>query len=179
MGEPAEDKPHNLPNNLLLNDNLKLDKFDFEATRFKRKQDLYLNSYDRLWGEKVTYSVGLSYGTGFFLGSTYGLVNAMKKPALTPKLKINSILNECASNSAKVANPLSIITLFYCGFYRATKAIRKKDDSLNSLISGALSGALYKSASSTRVMGRYTLISAGKLGLKKKTFRQFVNLKKI
>lgn len=66
MGESAENKPHELSNNLLLNDNLKLDKLDFDVTRFKRKQDLYLNSYGRLWGEKVTYSVGLSYGTGTF-----------------------------------------------------------------------------------------------------------------
>ncbi|KAK9173060.1 Tim17/Tim22/Tim23/Pmp24 family protein [Cryptosporidium meleagridis] len=167
MGEPSENKPQSLPDNLFLNDNLKFDKLDLDLTKFKRKQDLYFNSYDRLWGEKVTYSVGLSYGTGFCLGSTYGLINAMKKPALTPKLKINSILNECASSSARIANPLSIITLFYCGFYRATKAIRKKDDSLNSIISGALSGALYKSASSKRVLGRYTLISAGKFAIKK------------
>lgn len=55
------------------------------------------------------------------------------------------------------------LALFYCGFYRTSKAIRKKDDSLNSIISGALSGALYKSASSTRVMARYSLISTGKL----------------
>lgn len=67
MGESTEKKPHGLPNNLFLNDNLKPDKLDFEVTRFKRKQDLYFNSYDRLWGEKVTYSVGLSYGTGVFL----------------------------------------------------------------------------------------------------------------
>lgn len=69
-----------------------------------------------------------------------------------------------------IDGPASIvihIALFYCGFYRATKAIRKKDDSLNSIISGALSGALYKSASSKRVLGRYTLISAGKFALKK------------
>ncbi|KAH8584128.1 mitochondrial inner membrane translocase [Cryptosporidium sp. chipmunk genotype I] len=66
MGEPSENKTQNLTNNLLFNDNLKLDKLDFDVTRFKRKQDLYFNSYDRLWGEKVTYSVGLSYGTGVF-----------------------------------------------------------------------------------------------------------------
>ncbi|EAZ51259.1 mitochondrial inner membrane translocase [Cryptosporidium parvum Iowa II] len=64
MGEPSENKPQSLPNNLFLNDNLKFDKLDLDVTKFRRKQDLYFNSYDRLWGEKVTYSVGLSYGTG-------------------------------------------------------------------------------------------------------------------
>lgn len=67
MGEPAEKKPSGLPSNLLLNDDLRPDKLDFDAARFKRKQDLYFNSYDRLWGEKITYSVGISYGTGVFL----------------------------------------------------------------------------------------------------------------
>ncbi|KAF7459225.1 mitochondrial import inner membrane translocase subunit TIM23, putative (TIM23) [Cryptosporidium felis] len=66
MSEPTEGKTSDLPKNLFLNDNLKLDKFNFETSRFKRKQDFYLSSYERLWGEKVTYSVGLSYGTGAF-----------------------------------------------------------------------------------------------------------------
>lgn len=34
--------------------------------RSSRKEDLYINSYGRLWGEKVTYSTGMAYGAGRF-----------------------------------------------------------------------------------------------------------------
>ncbi|KAK6589863.1 mitochondrial import inner membrane translocase subunit [Cryptosporidium xiaoi] len=155
-----------------------------EKLNIKKRQDFFLNDYDRLWGEKLTYSVGFSYGTGLFIGSTYGLFNAFRKPALTTRLRINSILNECTLKSTNIANPMSVISkliiiikmllklrhklqlqlaMFYCGFYRISKAIRKKDDFFNSAISGAISGALYKSASSRKMMIRYSIFSSGKL----------------
>ncbi|CAE8607288.1 unnamed protein product, partial [Polarella glacialis] len=42
------------------------------ANEPKEKDDLFLEGYGRQFGEKMTYSVGLTYGAGLLGGGFYG-----------------------------------------------------------------------------------------------------------
>ncbi|KAH8739010.1 mitochondrial import inner membrane translocase [Cryptosporidium ryanae] len=101
-----------------------IDSTLIEKLKIKKKQDFFLNTYDRLWGEKLTYSVGFSYGTGLLIGSTYGFFNALRIPAQTTKLRINSILNECTLISTNIANPMS--QCFIVVFTEYSKLLEKR-----------------------------------------------------
>ncbi|KAL7067241.1 putative mitochondrial import inner membrane translocase subunit [Cryptosporidium serpentis] len=132
------------------------------SQKISRKEDLYINSYGRLWGEKVTYSTGMAYGAGLFGGGLYGFLEGLRKPGMTRKLRINAILNSCTTRGPRIANPAAIMTMMYCGFNGTTQWVLGKyaDYGLSAPIAGALSGALYKCSSSMKMMARYSITAS-------------------
>eukprot|EP00397_Hematodinium_sp_SG-2012_P051859 GEMP01061014.1.p1 GENE.GEMP01061014.1~~GEMP01061014.1.p1 ORF type:complete len:164 (+),score=31.12 GEMP01061014.1:191-682(+) len=121
----------------------------------KGQDDLYLQNYGREFGGKLTYSVGLTYGLGMFLGGSYGALLGLQKGGATPKLVLNSVMNSVGSKGPALANQCAIITMFYCGFNPFIGWMRGEDDQFNAISAGFLSGGLFKVTTSWKAAGRY------------------------
>jgi import inner membrane translocase subunit TIM23 len=124
------------------------------------KEDLYLKGYGRQFGEKMTYSLGLSYGIGILVGGGYGLVYGLSKGGATTKLRVNSVLNACSTKGPSLANQAAILTMFYVGFNNLLGWIRGEEDIYNASAAGAISGAIYKSSSGMKSMARHSVGSS-------------------
>jgi len=128
----------------------------------KEKDELFLEGYGRAFGEKMTYSVGLTYGAGLLSGGAYGALLGVRQGGATPKLFVNAVLNSSSRYGPALGNQCAIITMFYVGFSNLVSFARGADDVGNAACAGALSGALYKSASrSWQSAAKYSVISAG------------------
>ncbi|XP_954043.1 mitochondrial inner membrane protein, putative [Theileria annulata] len=122
-------------------------------------RQLYLTGYGRHWGEKLTYSVGLAYGSGILCGGSFGLLKGISKGGATTKLFVNSILNNCSTYGPKLGNRLGCLTIIYCGINSLVKTIRGSDESdkYSAPIAGLLSGAVYKISGPLKATAKYSL----------------------
>eukprot|EP00927_Polykrikos_kofoidii_P080656 TRINITY_DN77579_c0_g1_i1.p1 TRINITY_DN77579_c0_g1~~TRINITY_DN77579_c0_g1_i1.p1 ORF type:complete len:170 (+),score=16.93 TRINITY_DN77579_c0_g1_i1:61-570(+) len=127
-----------------------------------RSQDeLFLEGYGRGFGEKMTYSVGLMYGSGLGVGGFYGFLLGLRQGGATSKLFVNSVLNSCSRYGPFLANQSAIITMYYVTFNNLISWGRGEDDVGNAVCAGALSGGLFKSAArSWQTMGKYSVASS-------------------
>ncbi|GIX62679.1 mitochondrial inner membrane protein [Babesia caballi] len=134
---------------------------DYLAPKFGDQQ-LYLSGYGRHWGEKITYSVGLAYGSGVLLGGSFGLVKGVAKGGATRKLFVNSLLNLCGTYGPGLGNRAACITLMYCAFNSAFKLARGSigDDTYVAPAAGFVSGALYKCKGSWPSLARHSVGAA-------------------
>eukprot|EP00440_Ansanella_granifera_P056254 gb/GFBE01060971.1/.p1 GENE.gb/GFBE01060971.1/~~gb/GFBE01060971.1/.p1 ORF type:complete len:170 (+),score=30.23 gb/GFBE01060971.1/:1-510(+) len=124
------------------------------------KDELFLEGYGRAFGEKMTYSVGMTYGAGLLSGGFYGGLLGIKQGGATPKLFVNSVLNSCSRYGPALGNQSAIITMYYVCFNNIISFVRGADDVGNAAGAGALSGALYKSASrSWQPIAKYSAAS--------------------
>eukprot|EP00928_Gymnodinium_smaydae_P084616 TRINITY_DN678_c0_g1_i1.p2 TRINITY_DN678_c0_g1~~TRINITY_DN678_c0_g1_i1.p2 ORF type:complete len:171 (+),score=29.20 TRINITY_DN678_c0_g1_i1:88-600(+) len=140
------------------------------------KDELYLEGYGRAFGEKMTYSVGLTYGLGILSGGTYGFFMGLRQGGATSKLLVNSVLNSCSRYGPALGNQSAIITMYYVTFMNLIGWIRGTDDVGNSTAAGVLGGALYKvSARGWQPKAKYagaagTLFTALDLGMRQGYF---------
>ncbi|EKX73771.1 mitochondrial import inner membrane translocase subunit, putative [Theileria equi strain WA] len=132
-------------------------KSDLIGANLTNRQ-LYLTGYGRHWGEKITYSVGLAYGSGILCGGSFGLIKGVSKGGATQKLFINSILNNCGKYGPNVGNKAACLTLLYCAFNNAFKFIRNAGDHdvYNAPIAGLVTGAVYKCSGPLMTCAKYS-----------------------
>ncbi|CAJ1359246.1 unnamed protein product, partial [Effrenium voratum] len=124
------------------------------------KDELFLEGYGRQFGEKMTYSVGMTYGGGLLTGGFYGGLLGIRQGGATPKLFVNSVLNSCSRYGPALANQSAIITMYYVAFNGLITTVRGSDDPANAAGAGAFAGALYKVASrSWESVGKYSAAS--------------------
>merc|ERR1712070_17942 len=83
------------------------------AEKPKSRDELLLENYGRQFGEKMTYSIGLMYGTGLFAGGSYGFLLGLRQGGATKKLFVNSVLNSCSRYGPGMGNQAAIITMYY------------------------------------------------------------------
>ncbi|KAK2195776.1 bifunctional Ubiquitin-conjugating enzyme-RWD-like/Ubiquitin-conjugating enzyme E2/Ubiquitin-conjugating enzyme [Babesia duncani] len=145
---------------ILQNKNAKLYDKSRAVAPFDTRQ-LYLSGYGRHWGEKLTYSVGLAYGSGILVGGTVGLAKGVAKGGATRKLRINSILNTCSVFGPGVANRTAAVTLLYCTLNNIIKFARNSPDNdpYNAPIAGLAAGAVYKITGPLKKSLAYSLSS--------------------
>jgi import inner membrane translocase subunit TIM23 len=130
------------------------------------KEGLYLNSYGREFGNQMTYSVGCSYAAGLGLGGVWGLLEGARRGGETSKLLVNSLVNGSATRGPFLANQFAIMTMFYVANNNIISWLHPgesaADSAVNAASAGALSGALFKSASGNLPLaGRYAVVGAG------------------
>lgn len=164
-----------------MGDYLKTGSVNYDLEIFKKKpeskisfdkQNLYLQGYGRQWGEKLTYSVGLAYGSGLLLGGSCGLVKGIMKGGKTKKLFINSVLNSTSVIGPSVANQMASITMIYHALNNIVKLFTKNDETYNSTIAGFLAGSIYKSSSNFKVLGAYSVFSSAVFSLIDYSFKK-------
>merc|ERR1712194_648586 len=129
----------------------------------ENKSDLYMGGYGRQWGEKITYSMGATYGLGLMCGGTYGCLMGLRQGGRTPKLMVNSVLNGAASRGPWMANQGAVMTLFYVAGNQLLGWVRGEDDWINASAAGGFSGLLYKSQSGTNWVPALKYAAAGSI----------------
>lgn len=138
----------------------------------------------RGWNDDLCYGTGALYlaglGIGGFIGFNEGLkhlphgtadpVTGVVKPAPF-KLKLNTVLNQITKHGPHVGNSAGVLGLLYNIIDSSLDSYRGKHDDLNSLMSGALAGAIFKSTSGIKAMsystGLMTLAAATWCGFKR------------
>ncbi|AWU77017.1 hypothetical protein CAS74_000948 [Pichia kudriavzevii] len=138
----------------------------------------------RGWNDDLCYGTGVLYLGGLGLGGLIGLNEGFKnlppgtkdlttgkiKPAPF-KLKLNTVLNQVTKHGPHVGNSAGTLGLLYNVFDSILDRYRGKHDDYNSLASGALAGAFFKSTSGLKAMtyssGLMTLAAACWCGFKR------------
>ena len=97
--------------------------------------------------------------TALTIGGAWGLSEGLQKnpPSMPPRLRLNGVLNAVTRRGPFLGNSAGVIALIYNGTNSTIGALRGKHDPTNSVVAGAISGAIFKSTRGTRPMA----ISAG------------------
>ncbi|OAL03346.1 Tim17-domain-containing protein [Phaeosphaeriaceae sp. SRC1lsM3a] len=113
----------------------------------------------RGWSDDLCYGTGVSYLSALTIGGAWGLAEGLQKnPAsMAPRLRLNGVLNAVTRRGPFLGNSAGVIAMVYNGMNSTIGYYRGKHDTTNSVMAGALSGALFKSTRGTRPMA----ISAG------------------
>lgn len=113
----------------------------------------------RGWSDDLCYGTGTTYLAALTTGGTWGLIEGLNKsPASAPpKLRLNGVLNSVTRRGPFLGNSAGVVAMVYNCINSTLGVARGKHDSANSIIAGALSGALFKSTRGLKPM----MISGG------------------
>lgn len=114
----------------------------------------------RSWTDDLCYGTGAVYLIGLGMGGAYGIQEGLKNlPAnSTPKLKLNTVLNHVTKRGPFLGNSAGVLALTYNLIDSSIDSIRGKHDDVNSVVAGALTGALFRSSAGLRPMGYSTAL---------------------
>ncbi|KAJ4362971.1 Mitochondrial import inner membrane translocase subunit tim23 [Neocucurbitaria cava] len=120
----------------------------------------------RGWSDDLCYGTGISYLTALTIGGTWGLAEGLQKnpPTMAPRLRLNGVLNAVTRRGPFLGNSAGVIAMVYNGVNSTIGYYRGKHDMTNSIVAGALSGALFKSTRGTRQMAISSGICASLAG---------------
>jgi inner membrane translocase subunit Tim23 len=106
----------------------------------------------RGWSDDLCYGTGISYLTALSVGGAWGLAEGLQKnpPSMAPRLRLNGVLNAVTRRGPFLGNSAGVIAMVYNGMNSTIGYYRGKHDTTNSVVAGALSGALFKSTRGTR-----------------------------
>lgn len=105
-------------------------------------------------------AIGSSVLLGGLIGGSYGLYDGIRLTALSQmkgKLRRTQILNHTLKSGGSVSNSLGSLAVIYSVLHALASQIYDEDDAPKSLVTGALTGALYKSSSGLKTCGRASL----------------------
>lgn len=108
-------------------------------------------------------AIGTSVIVGSGIGGAYGLYDGVRQSALSGmsgKLRRTQILNHTLKSGARMSNALGSLAVIYSCFYSLVSQVHEEDDELKSCISGAVTGALYKSTAGVK-----KTLAGGAIGL--------------
>lgn len=97
--------------------------------------------------------------TALSIGGAWGLAEGLKKNPATmpPRLRLNGVLNAITRRGPFLGNSAGVIAMVYNGINSTIGHFRGKHDMTNSVVAGAISGAIFKSTRGVRPM----MISSG------------------
>ena len=133
----------------------------------------------RSFSDNITYYTGCAYLTGAVGGAGVGLVEGLKagEAGDSTKLRINRVLNSSGHTGRKFGNRLGVIGLLYAGLESGIVAARGTDDSINSVMAGLGTGALFRAAAGLRsaaVAGAIGGLAVGAVVAGKHALRRYV-----
>lgn len=113
----------------------------------------------RGWSDDLCYGTGVTYLSALTIGGAWGLAEGLNKAPLgaSPRLKLNSVLNAVTRRGPFLGNSAGVVALVYNGINSTIGYYRGKHDAANSVLAGALSGAVFKSTRGVKQM----MISSG------------------
>ncbi|KAK6333238.1 Mitochondrial import inner membrane translocase subunit tim23 [Orbilia javanica] len=116
----------------------------------------------RGWSDDLCYGTGTTYLAALSIGGAWGFIEGVNRspPMAPPKLKLNSILNGMTRRGPFMGNSAGVIAMVYNGINSTIGHVRGRHDTANSVVAGALSGAIFKSTRGVRPM----LIASGITG---------------
>ncbi|EXJ95226.1 hypothetical protein A1O1_00346 [Capronia coronata CBS 617.96] len=113
----------------------------------------------RGWSDDLCYGTGVVYLTALTTGGAWGLIEGLNRtPASAPpKLRLNSVLNSITRRGPFLGNSAGVVAMVYNGINSTIGYYRGRHDAANSIVAGALSGAIFKCTRGLKPM----LISSG------------------
>ncbi|KAF2684562.1 Tim17-domain-containing protein [Lentithecium fluviatile CBS 122367] len=113
----------------------------------------------RGWSDDLCYGTGISYLSALSVGGAWGLAEGLQKNPATmpPRLRLNGVLNAVTRRGPFLGNSAGVVAMVYNGINSTIGYYRGKHDMTNSVVAGALSGAIFKSTRGVRPM----MISSG------------------
>ncbi|CAI5759012.1 unnamed protein product [Candida verbasci] len=120
----------------------------------------------RSWSDDLCYGTGAVYLIGLGIGGLFGLQEGINtlQPNQPGKVKLNHILNSITKRGPFLGNNAGVLALTYNIIDSSIDALREKHDDLNSIVSGALSGALFKSSAGLKPMAISSIVMATAAG---------------
>ncbi|CAH6722920.1 mitochondrial import inner membrane translocase subunit Tim23p [[Candida] jaroonii] len=117
----------------------------------------------RNWSDDLCYGTGAVYLLGLGVGGAYGLQEGLSNlpPNSSGRLKLNTVLNHITKRGPFLGNSAGVLALTYNLIDSSIDAFRGKHDDVNSVVSGALAGALFRSSKGLRPMAYSTALMAG------------------
>lgn len=108
----------------------------------------------RGWSDDLCYGTGISYLGALTVGGAWGLAEGLQKnPATMPgRLRLNGVLNAVTRRGPFLGNSAGVVAMVYNGINSTIGYYRGKHDMTNSVVAGALSGAIFKSTRGVRPM---------------------------
>lgn len=130
----------------------------------------------RGWSDDLCYGTGVSYLTALSIGGAWGLAEGLQKnpPSMAPRLRLNGVLNAVTRRGPFLGNSAGVIAMVYNGMNSTIGYYRGKHDMTNSIVAGALSGALFKSTRGTRQMAISSGICATVAGTWAVSYEYFI-----
>ncbi|ODV59152.1 protein transporter TIM23 [Ascoidea rubescens DSM 1968] len=121
----------------------------------------------RGWSDDLCYGTGAVYLIGLGLGGAYGFGEGIKNiPANAPgKLRLNTILNHVTKRGPFLGNSAGVLAVTYNVINSIIDAVRGKHDDYNSIASGAIAGAIFKSSKGFKPMGISSILMASAAGV--------------
>ncbi|KAK9442600.1 mitochondrial import inner membrane translocase subunit tim23 [Metarhizium brunneum] len=111
--------------------------------------------------DDLCYGTGITYLAALSIGGVWGLQDGLKKSVgQPPKLRMNAILNGMTRRGPFLGNSAGVVAIVYNCINSLIGSLRGKHDSANTVISGFLSGVVFKSTRGVRSM----MISGGVVG---------------
>ncbi|SCV03965.1 LAME_0H14664g1_1 [Lachancea meyersii CBS 8951] len=126
----------------------------------------------RGWTDDLCYGTGAVYLVGLGLGGSYGFFEGLRNiPPNSPgKLQLNTVLNHITRRGPFIGNNAGVLALTYNLINSSIDGLRGKHDAANSVVAGALTGAIFKSSKGLKPMGyasgMMAAAAAGWCGLK-------------
>jgi import inner membrane translocase subunit TIM23 len=117
----------------------------------------------RGWTDDLCYGTGAVYLLGLGTGGAYGFFEGLRNlPAKSSgKLKLNTVLNHITRRGPFLGNSAGVLALSYNLVNSTLDGIRGKHDAANSIVAGALAGALFKSTKGLKPVGYSSALMAG------------------
>lgn len=108
----------------------------------------------RGWSDDLCYGTGTTYLAALTLGGVWGLAEGLQKTPATapPKIRLNGALNSITRRGPFLGNSAGVVAMVYNGLNSGIGYVRGKHDATNSIVAGALSGAVFKSTRGLKPM---------------------------
>ncbi|CCJ31371.1 unnamed protein product [Pneumocystis jirovecii] len=121
----------------------------------------------RGWSDDLTYGTGTVYVSALGIGGAWGFFEGLSKAKknVSTRVRFNSILNAMTSRGPFLANSVGVIALGYNAANSTLGYYRGKHDDMNSIISGALAGTVYKSTRGIKSIVIFSGICSGMAGI--------------
>ena len=121
----------------------------------------------RSWTDDLCYGTGAVYLIGLGLGGLLGFQHGIRTlpPNAPGKVQLNHILNNITKRGPFLGNNAGVLALTYNIIDSSLDGVRGKHDDVNSVVAGALAGALFRSSRGLKPMAYSSVLMAGAAGL--------------
>jgi len=114
--------------------------------------------------EKSFTAIGSSVVLGAAAGGCYGLYDGIRATAnsdMRGRLRRTQTMNYTLKSGASVSNSLGSIAVIYSGLYCLLSLAHEENDEIKSMVTGAVTGALFKSTAGIKKCARGGLLGLG------------------
>ena len=132
------------------------EKFTLRSKQ-RGSDNLYIEGYGKRWGEKLTFTVGITYFVAATFGLGMGVYYGNKAAAKHKQLRHYHIMTTIGKTATRFGNSSAAASLLYCLTGKSIDLIFEEElqdygQNIRNVIAGGVTGLLYKSTKGLRPM---------------------------